>query len=80
MTDPRVTEFLTRKHVDALPKIQEWTNISKRVDTTQTRKLAEAAVSAEVGTNFGWMSEQVRAALIECRPRVHTPLSCDAAR
>jgi hypothetical protein len=63
--DPRVIEFLTRKHADALAKIQVWTDISSNVRTDQTRKLAEAAVSAEVGTNFGWMSEKVRAALIE---------------
>jgi hypothetical protein len=65
MTDPRVSEFLACKHADALVKIQVWTDISNNVRSDKIRKLAEAAVAAEVGTNFGWMSEQVRAALIE---------------
>jgi hypothetical protein len=80
ITDPRVTEFLARKHADALAKVRMWTDISRNVRSDQTRQLAEVCVSAEVGTNYGWFSEQVRAALIEfqldawagVKPTAHT--------
>jgi hypothetical protein len=65
ITDPRVTEFVARKHTDALAKIQVWTDISKRIVSDKTRMLAENSVSADVGTNYGWLSEKVRAALVE---------------
>ena len=65
ITDRRVLEFLTRKHADAFAKIQVWTDISRNVRTDQTRKLAEAVVSADVGDNFRWVNEIARAALIE---------------
>ena len=65
ITDPRVTKFLARKHADALAKVRMWTDISRNVRSDQTRKLAEAAVSAEVGTNYGWIHENARTALIE---------------
>jgi hypothetical protein len=65
ITDPRVADFLARKHEDALAKIQVWTDISRNVRSDKTRKLAEASVSADVGTNYGWIHENARAALIE---------------
>jgi ABC-type protease/lipase transport system fused ATPase/permease subunit len=65
ITDPRVAEFLARKHADALAKVTMWTEISRNVRNDQTRQLAEVCVASDIGTNFGWMSEQVRAALIE---------------
>ena len=65
ITDPRLREFITRKHADTLAKIKVWTDISNNVRTDQTRKIAEAIVSAEVGTNYAWVHENARAALIE---------------
>jgi hypothetical protein len=63
--DPRVADFIARKHADALGKIQLWTGISLRIVSDKTRQLAEAAVSAEVGPNYAWIHEKARAALIE---------------
>jgi hypothetical protein len=65
VTDPRIDEYLARKHADALAKIKMWTDISKRVVSDKTRKLAFDSAAAQVGTNFGWLSAQVRAALVE---------------
>jgi hypothetical protein len=65
VADPRVLEFITRKHADALAKIKMWTDISRNVRTDQTRKLAEAIAAADVGDNYGWVHPNARAALIE---------------